>query len=1021
MEKGFPMRPSAKFQPSVFVSLVIVLVLGFGLLLAAGFTVVSAQSSSGEWISFGGEGEKTAPEVKLLQADENAITLQAAASGVEVKQVTIAGQTYLSLVGEGYVQGGEIGAPALPVVFAEVEVPAGAEVNLEVLALTSQSTSLQAQGLSGLIAPRQPPQPKCGPAAAEVPPDSQIFAQSLPYPEDIVRIVDEYTVRGHRILQLEFWPVRYTPTTGELETIAEITFRLNLTGGDRAAAQEEMDRLNSSSFNAIYAGRVLNYNLGQALAQPKTGENYLIITADAYASGLSDYISLKQAQGYNVSVATISQVGGNTTNAIKNYIKAQYLGPNPPEFVLLVGDYNNGADSITNYQFRTGDSSRTDLYFFTMDNESEFVPDIFYGRFPVRSTAQLANIVSKLQVYETYSGAEPWVKKAAFIATSDSGFYHVAEGTHNYVINTYTAGKGYTGIFPTNPTLGGDKLYAITYGATGTNVINSINNNRAMVVYSGHGSPYGWAGPSLSQSDVRNLTGVAVPYVASHACVTGDFLVNESFADTWIIEPENGALSIAAASNNSYWTEDDILERVIFDTLFDDPAGIVVPTVSEMKHTGLVAVDASNTSLDQYYWEEYHIFGDPTLKVVLEPRTPDFTLALNPSALDICSTDSKSVGVNIGSLNQYDELVSLEASQLSGYALAFEPIGPYTPPAEAALTLTGDGSAEFGSSTLTITGTSGSLTHTADLQVNTYTTLAAGPALLTPEDGANDVPPNVEFSWQALPGAISYQLQVATDQAFGNIILDEDGLTATNFLPASALQTDTRYYWRVIAENVCNATSENEVFTFRTQPGPGDCPAGTTPHIIYQSDFEQGSEGWQDISSGLYHWTMSTVQAHSPATAWLSSVPATTSDQKLVSPVFSLPTGEDPLSLSFWHRWTFDSASACNDGGVLEISTNNGETWVQVPASNLLTNPYTGTVRTGVYNPIASRQAWCGVSDWSWTVVDLSAYAGENVTFRFRMGSGNAGAAEGWYLDDLRVQSCIQPAPQQLFLPMLMK
>jgi hypothetical protein len=335
--------------------------------------------------------------------------------------------------------------------------------------------------------------------------------------------------------------------------------------------------------------------------------------------------------------------------------------------------------------------------------------------------------------------------------------------------------------------------------------------------------------------------------------------------------------------------------------------------------------------------------------------------------------------------------------------------------------LTGNGSAEFGSSTLTLTGTSGSLTHTADLQVNTYTPLTAGPALLLPVDSAIDVPPNVEFSWQALPGAISYHLQVATDLTFSNIILDEAGLTATNFLPASALQTDTRYYWRVIAENVCNATSENEVFTFRTQPGPGDCPAGTTPHIIYQSDFEQGSEGWQDISSGLYHWTMSTVQAHSPATAWLSSVPATTSDQKLVSPVFSLPTGEDPLSLSFWHRWTFDSASACNDGGVLEISTNNGETWVQVSSSYILTNPYTGTIRSGVVNPIAGRRAWCGVTDWTWTVVDLAAYAGENVTFRFRMGSGNAGAAEGWYLDDLRVQSCIQPAPQQLFLPMLMK
>jgi hypothetical protein len=959
--------------------------------------------------------------VSLLRADENTITLQATAWGVEIGQVTIAGRTYLNLSGEGYVQGGEIGAPALPVVFAEVEVPAGAEVSLEVLALTSQSTSLQAQGLSGLIAPRQPPQPKCGPVAAEVPPDSQIYMQTSLYPAEIVRIVEEYTVRGHRILQLEFWPVRYTPATGELETISEITFRLELMGGDRAAARAEIDRLNSSGFNAIYGSRVLNYNLGEPFAERKTGENYLIITADAYASGLSNYVSLKQAQGYDVSVATISQVGGNTTTAIKNYIKAQYLGNNPPDFVLLVGDYNNGADSITNFPFVTEPPYRTDLYFFTMDSESEFVPDIFYGRFPVRSTAQLANIISKLQVYEAYSGAEPWVKKAAFVASSDGNFYDVAEGTHNYVINTYTASKGYTGIFPMNPTSGGDKLYAITYGATGANVITSINDNRAMVVYSGHGSQSGWAGPSLSQSDVRNLTGVAVPYVASHACMTGDFLVNESFADTWIIEPVNGALSIAAASNYSYWDEDDILERVVFDTLFDDPTGVDVPTVSQMKHAGLVAVDASNTSIDQYYWEEYHIFGDPTLKVVLGPRTPDFTLAINPSAIDICSTESKSVEVNIGSLNQYDELVSLEASQLSGYALAFEPLGPYTPPAGAALTLTGDGSAEFGSSTLTITGTSGSLTHTAELQVDTYTALSTGPSLLAPGDGAIDVPPNVEFSWQALPGAISYHLQVATDQAFSNIILDEAGLTATNFLPASALQTDTRYYWRVIAENVCNATSENEVLTFRTQPGPGDCPAGTTPHIIYQSDFEQGSEGWQDISSGLYHWTMSTVQAHSPATAWLSSVPATTSDQKLVSPVFSLPTGEEPLSLSFWHRWTFDSASACNDGGVLEISTNNGETWVQVSSSYILTNPYTGTIRSGVVNPIAGRKAWCGVTDWTWTVVDLAAYAGENVTFRFRMGSGNAGAAEGWYLDDLRVQSCIQPAPQQLFLPMLMK
>jgi len=53
--------------------------------------------------------------------------------------------------------------------------------------------------------------------------------------------------------------------------------------------------------------------------------------------------------------------------------------------------------------------------------------------------------------------------------------------------------------------------------------------------------------------------------------------------------------------------------------------------------------------------------------------------------------------------------------------------------------------------------------------------------------------------------------------------------------------------------------------------------------------------------------------------------------------------------------------------------------------------------------------------------VDLAAYAGQDAVFRFRMGSGNAGSSEGWYLDDVRVQSCVKPTLQKVFLPMLMK
>ncbi len=103
------------------------------------------------------------------------------------------------------------------------------------------------------------------------------------------------------------------------------------------------------------------------------------------------------------------------------------------------------------------------------------------------------------------------------------------------------------------------------------------------------------------------------------------------------------------------------------------------------------------------------------------------------------------------------------------------------------------------------------------------------------------------------------------------------------------------------------------------------------------------------------------------------------------------------------------------------MSTNGGSSWLQLSASKLLTNPYTGTVKSGVFNPLAGKSAWCGVSDWVWTVADLGDYAGQTVLLRFRLGSGNSGSAEGWYLDDVKVQSCVaEPVEETLiYLPWL--
>jgi hypothetical protein len=65
--------------------------------------------------------------------------------------------------------------------------------------------------------------------------------------------------------------------------------------------------------------------------------------------------------------------------------------------------------------------------------------------------------------------------------------------------------------------------------------------------------------------------------------------------------------------DSSYWDEDDILERRMFDGIFTQKklnfGEITDHALSEVwKHYG-----GKNRSA--YYWETYHVFGDPSINL----------------------------------------------------------------------------------------------------------------------------------------------------------------------------------------------------------------------------------------------------------------------------------------------------------------------------------------------------------------------------------------------------------------------
>ena len=169
----------------------------------------------------------------------------------------------------------------------------------------------------------------------------------------------------------------------------------------------------------------------------------------------------------------------------------------------------------------------------------------------------------------------------------------------------------------------------------------------------------------------------------------------------------------------------------------------------------------------------------------------------------------------------------------------------------------------------------------------------------------------------------------------------------------------------------------------------------------------------------MFIFDLTTVRAYSPNRSLLASVHEVQSDQRLVSPKFTVPQPTEPVSLIFWHRWTFDSPTACNDGAILEVSLDGGVTWSQVGKPYMLTNPYNGIVTTGAYNPLVGKQAWCqNETEWVRTVVDLNPFKGKTAQFRFRLGTGSSGSAEGWYIDDVQFQTCAAADYTfQIFIP----
>jgi hypothetical protein len=298
------------------------------------------------------------------------------------------------------------------------------------------------------------------------------------------------------------------------------------------------------------------------------------------------------------------------------YAYENYTAPRP-SYVLLVGDANrdtlndlgHGINYIPTYTFHTSEMGETptDNWFVSISGD-DALPDMFLGRMPVRTQAELDAIVNKLIRYPQES-LDGWQHDVLFVADNEPDFEAVSEQLIEEYLADYSSKRVYLGEYK------GDKE------AKRLAIIQAINAGAIVTNYMGHGSLNMWSKNIFNFEDVALLNNSdKLTFVIALNCQNGLFSYNrpfrgttDSLAEVFLKAEDKGAIAMFAPGGLGYTFEHKILANELFQRLFKENETELGFLTTMAK---IAAVSNFGISIDNL--EMFTLFGDPNLRLRLE-------------------------------------------------------------------------------------------------------------------------------------------------------------------------------------------------------------------------------------------------------------------------------------------------------------------------------------------------------------------------------------------------------------------
>ena len=587
---------------------------------------------------------------RVQENNDRQVTLHYTAGQLEVLQVGTPEGDFTRLFMENTHLSSEVGQPQLPVVVSMLEIPLCEAVRCEVVSSHYIDYDAADLGVVSPIFPAQPSYSKSDIGEKDLVIDHATYQRNELYHRDLAMVEKCGVMRNMNLATLYLSPIQYNPVTGTLRVYDDMEVVVTYVNADLPATYA-MKSLHGNTFVNGWQNRVLNPMPVQSREQVYNRPvKYLIVAHSMFRGQLDDFIAWKQRQGLVVDVAyTDDPQVGTTTTSISNFIKSLYdyaTDANPaPTFVLLVGDVAQIPAFSTHV---SGESHVTDLYYFTW-TDGDNIPDCYYGRFSAQNASQLANILDKTLQYEQFTMPDPsYLNDAVLVAGTDGNFGPThANGQINYLANNYV-----------NTAFGYSNVYVHLYNSSSqaATIRAEIGAGVGYANYTAHCSPSGWADPVFETNHIPSMNNAdKYGFMVGNCCQSNQFNDDECFGEALLRAEKKGAVGYIGGSNSTYWGEDyywsvgyrtsvvanptyDANNLGAYDRMFHthgEQFGDWAVTAGSILMGGNLSVENSPSDSKLYYWEIYHLMGDPSL-------LPWFTA---PDPMPVAVTDVMIQGV----------------------------------------------------------------------------------------------------------------------------------------------------------------------------------------------------------------------------------------------------------------------------------------------------------------------------------------------------------------------------------------